>query len=45
MCPGATGCDAQPVAVWVYEGSLASGKSIPIDKDAELFRHAIDVLA
>jgi hypothetical protein len=41
---GATGGDTQPVAVWIYEGGLAAGKPLFIDRDTELLRDAIDIL-
>jgi len=41
---GTTGRDAQPVAVWIYEGGFASGKPCFIDGNAKLPRYAIDVL-
>jgi hypothetical protein len=40
----ATGGDAQPVAVWIYEGGLAAGKAFFIDGDTEFFRYSINIL-
>src|SRR5438105_1367416 len=41
---GATSCNPQPVAVRVFQVTLATSETIFINRDAELFRYRIDVV-